>query len=71
MIPFKFYFVVAIVGACIAVIWWARYEAYNRGHQAAMQAVERSNIDARNKAETERRRIDSGDDSRVRGFDRE
>ena len=71
MIPFKIYFALAIVVVCVGFIVWVRHEAYNRGQQAAMQAIERSNIDARNKAETERRRIDSGDDSRVRGFDRE
>lgn len=71
MMSFKIYFTLAVVIVCAGFIVWVRHEAYNRGHQAAIQATEKANIDARNKAETERRRIDSGDDSRVRGFDRE
>lgn len=71
LIPVKAWLIAfAIIG--LAFWYWRSTEAaYQRGKSEALQQIEKGTRDAEKRADDELRRLDRGDDGRVRQFDRD
>lgn len=63
--------VAALVALGLSYHLYAVASAYRSGYAAHKNEVEMSNAEARKRAEDEQRRLRSGDDGRVRQFDRD
>lgn len=71
LVPWQAWALAAVIGAGVAYHWQATSNAYEAGRTAAILEMEQANARARERAETELRRLDRGDRERVRGFDRD
>lgn len=63
-----------VLGAVIAVALWywrATDAAYERGKTETVTTIQKEQGRAQDRAEAERRKLDKGDDSAVRSFDRD
>lgn len=70
-IPLRVWLVLVALIAVGLWYWRATDSAYQRGKSEVVTSIQKEQSDAQNRAETERRKLDRGDDSRVRGFDRD
>jgi hypothetical protein len=70
-VPPRIWLVCALIALGALYHWRAVSSSYRAGYEAHKLEVEQANAKAKDRAETERRRVDGGDDSRVRGFDRD
>lgn len=71
LIPAKAWLTVIAIVALAFWFWRATDAAYERGKSEAVQQIEKGTRDAEKRADDELRRLDRGDDGRVRGFDRD
>lgn len=63
-----------VLGALVAVALWywaATDAAYERGKTETVTTIQKEQGKAQERADAERRKLDRGDDSAVRGFDRD
>ena len=71
LIPLKAWLIL-IAAVAVAVWYWrATDAAYERGKTEAITTIEKGTKDAEKRADTELRKLDRGDDSGVRAFDRD
>lgn len=71
LVPLRTWLILAAIVA-VAVWYWREIDAaYERGKSETIATIEKGQSDAQDRAETERRKLDRGDDSSVRGFDRD
>lgn len=71
LVPAKAWLILAAIIALALWYWRATDAAYERGKTEALQQIEKGTRDAEKRADTELRRLDRGDDSGVRSFDRD
>jgi Flp pilus assembly protein TadB len=71
LVPAKVWLIVAAILALALWYWRATDAAYERGKTESLQQIEKGTRDAEKRADTELRRLDRGDDSGVRAFDRD
>lgn len=71
LIPLKAWIGLAIIILAAGAYWKITSDAEQRGATTVITDIQKGQTDAQDRAETERRRLDSGDDSRVRQFDRD
>lgn len=71
LVPLKVWLFILAAVAVAAWYWKQTGEAYDRGKTETVVTIQKGQIDAQERAEAERRKLDRGDDSRVRGFDRD
>jgi hypothetical protein len=69
--PWQAWFVAGVLVSAGAYHLYATNAAYRAGKAAEITKQEKEAANARKGAETELRRLDDGDDSRVRQFDRD
>ncbi len=69
--PAKVWLILAAILVVALWYWRATDAAYDRGKTETVVTIQKGQIDAQDRAEAERRKLDRGDDSRVRGFDRD
>ena len=70
-VPPRIWFLCALMALAALYHWRAVSASYRAGYEAHKLETEKANAKAVERAETELRRLDRGDDSRVRGFDRD
>lgn len=61
----------AVVVGSVGAYWKITSDAEQRGAAAVVTTIQKGQTDAQDRAEAERRKLDRGDDSRVRQFDRD
>lgn len=71
LIPAKVWLGLAIVVIAAGVYWKITSDAEQRGASEVTIKIQQEQSHAQDRAETERRKLDRGDDSGVRGFDRD
>jgi hypothetical protein len=71
LIPLRVWLVLAAVALLALWYWRATDAAYDRGKTETVQKIEKGTRDAEKRADTELRKLDRGDDSGVRAFDRD
>lgn len=71
LIPVKVWIGVAIVVIAIGAYWKTTSDAEQRGASEVTIKIQQEQTDAQDRAEAERRKLDRGDDSGVRKFDRD
>ncbi|CAN7314573.1 hypothetical protein LJR009_001578 [Bosea sp. LjRoot9] len=71
LIPLRVWLVLAAIVAVALWYWQQTGAAYERGKSETISTIQKGQTDAQDRAETERRKLDRGDDSGVRGFDRD
>lgn len=71
LVPIKAWPILAAIAALALWYWRATDAAYDRGKTDTVITIQKGQIDAQDRAEAERRKLDRGDDSSVRGFDRD
>lgn len=70
-VPPRIWLVCALIALGALYHWRAVSSSYRAGYEAHKLEVEQANAKAKDRAEAERRRVDGGDRSSVRGFDRD
>jgi Flp pilus assembly protein TadB len=70
-VPWQAWLVAGLLAAAAAFHWQATNAAYEAGKAAEITKQETDNARARERAETELRRLDRGDRGGVSGFDRD
>lgn len=71
LIPAKVWAAIGLIALAGVVYLKLNADAERRGATEITTQIQKGQTDARDRAETERRRLDRGDDSRLRGFDRD
>lgn len=71
LIPIKVWIGLGLVVLAAGAYWKITSDAEQRGAATIATEIQKGQIDAQDRAEAERRRLDRGDDSRVRQFDRD
>lgn len=71
LVPARVWLILAAAVALALWYWRATDAAYDRGKTETMQQIEKGTRDAEKRADDELRRLDRGDDSGVRAFDRD
>lgn len=71
LIPLKVWLVLAAAILLAGWYWKAISDAENKGAATTITKIQKEQTNAQERAETERRKLDRGDDSGVRGFDRD
>lgn len=71
LIPAKVWIGLAIIVIAASTYWKITSDAEQRGATTVISDIQKGQTDAQDRAEAERRKLDSGDDSRVRQFDRD
>jgi hypothetical protein len=71
LVPKQVWIGLAIAVAAVGAYWKITSDAESRGAATVTVKIQEKQIDAQERAETERRKLDRGDDSGVRGFDRD
>jgi len=71
LVPAKVWLILAAIVVVALWYWRATDAAYDRGKTETLQQIEKGTRDAEKRADTELRRLDRGDDSGVRAFDRD
>lgn len=71
LVPLRVWLILAAVIAVAIWYWRATDAAYDRGKAETVQKIEKGTRDAEKRADTELRKLDRGDDSGVRAFDRD
>ncbi|KRE02613.1 hypothetical protein ASE61_15155 [Bosea sp. Root670] len=71
LLPIKAWIGLGILLLALGAYWKISSDAEQRGATTIVTEIQKGQTDAQDRAETERRRLDSGDDSRVRQFDRD
>lgn len=71
LVPLKVWLILIAAVAVGIWYWRATDAAYERGKTEVTTTIQKEQTDAQDRAETERRKLDRGDDSSVRGFDRD
>lgn len=71
LIPAKVWLGLAIALLAVGAYWKITSDAEDKGAATVTTKIQQEQTDAQDRAETERRKLDRGDDSGVRGFDRD
>lgn len=71
LIPPKVWLGLAVIVIAVGAYWKITSDAERRGASEVTIKIQQEQSNAQDRAEAERRKLDSGDDSRVRGFDRD
>lgn len=71
LVPLKVWLVLIAAVLLAGWYWKTVSDAETRGAAATITKIQKEQTDAVDRAETERRKLDRGDDSSVRGFDRD
>lgn len=71
LIPIKVWIGLAILLLAAGALWKITSDAEDRGAATVVTEIQKGQTDAQDRAEAERRKLDRGDDSRVRQFDRD
>lgn len=71
LVPLRAWLLIIAVLALAAWYWRATDAAYQRGKSETVTTIQNEQGKAQDRAEAERRKLDRGDDSAVRSFDRD
>ena len=71
LVPLKVWLVLIAAVLLAGWYWKTVSDAEQRGASEVTIKIQQEQSDAQDRAETERRKLDRGDDSGVRGFDRD
>lgn len=71
LIPIKVWIGLGVILLAIGAYWKITSDAERRGAATIITEIQKGQTDAQDRAEAERRKLDRGDDSRVRQFDRD
>ncbi len=71
LVPLKVWLILLAAILLAGWYWKTVSDAETRGAATTITKIQKEQTNAQERAETERRRLDRGDDSGVRGFDRD